>query len=88
MASPGAYASPLRENQVGLFGDGVAQPPTPNTNVRVLIAQKEKVGVPRRSREMFGERTLRRIRAFFIISLERTLLLAFFSTRAETRRAP
>ena len=45
MASPGAYASPLRENQVGLFGDGVAQPPTPNTNVRVLIAQKEKVRV-------------------------------------------
>jgi hypothetical protein len=87
MASPGAYATPLRENQVGLFGDGAAQPPTPNTNVRVLIAQKEKVGVPRRSREMFGERTLRRIRAFFI-SLERTLLLAFFSTRAETRRAP
>jgi hypothetical protein len=88
MASPGAYATPLRENQVGLFGDGAAQPPTPNTNVRVLIAQKEKVGVPRRSREMSGERTLRRIRAFFIISLERTLLLAFFSTRAETRRAP
>lgn len=87
MASPGAYATPLRENQVGLFGDGAAQPPTPNTNVRVLIAQKEKVGVPRRSREMFGERTLRRIRAFFV-SLERTLLLAFFSTRAETRRAP
>ena len=50
MASPGAYASPLRENQVGLFGEGVAQPPTPNTNVRVLIAQKEKVRVPRRSR--------------------------------------
>ena len=45
MASPGAYASPLRENQVGLFGDGLAQPPTPNTNVRVLIAQKEKVRV-------------------------------------------
>jgi len=88
MASSGAYATPLRENQVGLFGDGAAQPPTPNTNVRVLIAQKEKVGVPRRSREMFGERTLRRIRAFFFISLERTLLLAFFSTRAETRRAP
>ena len=88
MASPGAYATPLRGNQVGLFGDGAAQPPTPNTNVRVLIAQKEKVGVPRRSREMSGERTLRRIRAFFIISLERTLLLAFFSTRAETRRAP
>ena len=43
MASPGAYASPLRENQVDLFGDGVAQPPTPPTNVRVLIAQKEKV---------------------------------------------
>jgi len=66
MASSGAYATPLRENQVGLFGDGAAQPPTPNTNVRVLIAQKEKVGVLRRSREMFGERTLRRIRAFFI----------------------
>ena len=43
MASPGAYASPLRENQVGLFGDGANQPPTPPTNVRVLIAQKEKV---------------------------------------------
>jgi hypothetical protein len=43
MASPGAYASPLRENQVGLFGDGATHPPTPPTNVRVLIAQKEKV---------------------------------------------
>lgn len=46
MASPSAYASPQRENQVGLFGDGAAQPPTPNTNVRMLIAQKEKVRVP------------------------------------------
>ena len=77
-----AYTTPVRD------GAGhMVMAPTPPTNIRNLIAQKEKVGVPRRSREMFGERTLRRIRAFFI-SLERTLLLAFFSTRAETQRAP
>ena len=88
MASPGAYATPLRENQVGLFGDGAAQPPTPNTNVRVLIAQKEKVGVPRRSRGNVLANERFDAFAHLFVSLERTLLLAFFSTRAETRRAP
>ena len=43
MTSPGAYGSPLRENQVGMFGDGASVPPTPPTNIRNLIAQKEKV---------------------------------------------
>jgi len=43
MSSPGAHGSPLRENQVGMFGDGASVPPTPPTNIRNLIAQKEKV---------------------------------------------
>ena len=43
MSSPGAHGSPLRENQIGMFGDGASVPPTPPTNIRNLIAQKEKV---------------------------------------------
>jgi hypothetical protein len=83
MASPGAYASPLRENQVGLFGDGVAQPPTPNTNVRVLIAQKEKVRVRVAPGKCPAKEHRRRIRAF-VVSLRDTR--ACFSTRAPLSR--
>ena len=38
-------ASPLRENQLGIFnnGENFVQPPTPPSNIRNLIAQKEKV---------------------------------------------
>lgn len=35
--------SPLRENQLGIFNENAVQPPTPPTNIRNLIAQKEKV---------------------------------------------
>ena len=55
MSSPGAYGSPLRENQVGMFGDGASVPPTPPTNIRNLIAQKVRLVAPLASPpERFG----------------------------------
>ena len=38
--------SPLRENQLGVFGENALIPPTPPSNIRNLIAQKEKVRGP------------------------------------------
>ena len=35
--------SPLRENQLGIFNENAVVPPTPPSNIRNLIAQKEKV---------------------------------------------
>jgi len=35
--------SPLRESRLGMFDENASQPPTPPSNIRNLIAHKEKV---------------------------------------------